>query len=73
MSSMYGYLLGHSEGQLGLPRILEGLMANPIAAWHMFESHIRYIVGYVVAAGIVGLYSRWGLIIAALVLVPSAL
>ncbi len=31
----------------------------------MFESHLRYILGYVVSAGIIGLYSRWGLLIAA--------
>jgi hypothetical protein len=66
-------LSGHPKGPFGLGNVVEGLVANPLAAFNMVESHLRYILGYVVSAGIIGLYSRWGLLIAAIVLLPSAL
>ena len=72
LSSMYGYLSGHPKGPFGLGNVVEGLVANPLAAFNMFESHLGYILGYVVSAGIIGLYSRWGLLIALIVLLPSA-
>ena len=71
LSSMYGYLSGHPKGPFGLGNVVEGLAANPLAAFNMFESHLGYILGYIVSAGIIGLYSRWGLLIAAIVLLPK--
>ena len=52
--------------------VVEGLVANPPAAFNMFEFSPRLHLGYVVSAGIIGLYSRWGLLIAFIVLLPSA-
>jgi hypothetical protein len=73
LSSMYGYLANHQSGPFGLTDVVEGLVSNPMAALNMFISHLRYVLGYIASAGVIGLYSRWGLIITTAVLLPSAL
>jgi uncharacterized membrane protein len=72
LSSMYGYLSGHPTGHFGIVAALEGFVLHPARAADMFGSHIGYVAGYVAAAGVLGLRSRWGLVPAVLVLVPSA-
>ena len=52
LSSMYGYLSGHPKGPFGLGNVVEGLVANPLAAFDVFESHLGCILGYVVSAGV---------------------
>jgi len=39
----------------------------------MFRSHAGYVAGYVASGGVIGLTSRWGVLPAAVVLLPSAL
>ena len=71
--SMYAYLAGSSNGHFGSMRLLEGLVRHPSRAIDMFRSHDGYVTGYVASGGVIGLRSRWGLLPAAFVLLPSAL
>jgi Predicted membrane protein (DUF2079) len=71
LSSMYGYLLGRSGGHVGFSDIIGGLFVNPLGAVRMLGSHLNYVAGYV-AGGVIGLWSRWGLVPVVLVVVPSA-
>jgi hypothetical protein len=73
LGPMYGYLTGHAGGHMGLTQIAEGLFAHPLRAVDMFRSHSGYVYGYVASGGVIGLRSLWGLLPAALVLLPSAL
>ena len=73
LSSMYGYLSGHETGELSLTSAVRGFLTDPLAALRMFSSHVWFVAGYVASAGVIGLRSRWGLLPAALVLLPSAL
>jgi hypothetical protein len=72
LSTMYGYLSGHTSGHLSLSTALAGFVTNPLGALRMFGSHAGYVAGYLISAGIIGLMSRWALIPAALILLPSA-
>ena len=72
LSTMYGYLSGHTTGHLGLLTALAGFVTDPVAALRMFGSHAGYVGGYVASAGIIGLLSRWALFPALLILLPSA-
>ena len=72
LSSMYGYLSGHVGDRFLFAHVLEGIVTNPLRAIHMFGLHTGYVVGYVAAGGVIGLWSRWGLLPALFVLVPSA-
>jgi len=68
----YGYLTGKSA-HVGPLNVLVGLLRHPLAAAQMALSRVSYIVGYLLAGGLVGVASPWaaGLILA--VLVPNAL
>ena len=72
LSTMYGYLIGHTSGHLGTATALKGFITNPSGALRMFGSHAQFVVGYVISGGIIGLMSRWALFPAALILLPSA-
>ncbi len=72
LSSMYGYLSGHPIGDLSIAGAVEGFVLHPWRAGEMLGSHIGYVAAYL-AAGVIGLRSRWGLVPALLVLLPSAL
>jgi Predicted membrane protein (DUF2079) len=69
----YGYLTNDTIRHVTYTNILTGLAAHPLRALEMFRSHAGYVAGYVASGGIVGLTCRWGLIPAAIVLLPSAL
>lgn len=69
----YGYLLGPHPGAIGLGAILHGLVARPGAAFAAFTGNFVYLVGYVVAAGFIGLASPWGFFPALVILLPNAL
>jgi uncharacterized membrane protein len=73
MSSMYGYLAGHAVSHIGVTTVLEDLALHPLRALSMFGSRSGYVVGYLASGGAIGLASRWGLVPAVAVLVPSAL
>jgi hypothetical protein len=73
LSSMYGYLSANVGGHFGLGQLLEGIVTNPLRAVQMFGSHAGYVAGYIASGGVIGLWSRWGLLPAVFVLVPSAL
>ncbi len=38
----------------------------------MFGSNVGYMAGYLASAGVIGLWSCWGSLVAAVVLIPSA-
>ncbi len=73
LGPMYGYLSGNPTERFGLLNLLEGLVGNPVRALDMFQSHASYVAGYVASAGVIGLWSRWGLLVGAIVLLPSAI
>jgi hypothetical protein len=73
MAQMYGYLVGHTGGQLGALGIVGGILAHPLRALDMLRSHAGYVASYVASGGVIGLVSRWGLLPATAVLLPSAL
>jgi hypothetical protein len=73
LSSMYGYLSGNASGHMSLVQLLEGLVIHPTRASDMFGSHLGYVLGYIISGGVIGLWSRWGLLPAVFVLIPSAL
>lgn len=73
LGNWYGYLVAHPSSHLGIGGIVQGLLAHPGRAVTMFDSHGGYVAGYLLAGGIIGLISPWGLIPAAAVLIPNAL
>jgi hypothetical protein len=73
LASSYGYLTNEAVSHISYTNILTGLAVHPLRAVDMFRSHAGYVTGYVASGGIIGLTSRWGLIPAAIVLLPSAL
>jgi Predicted membrane protein (DUF2079) len=72
LSTMYGYLSGHTTGHLSLFTSLVGFVTNPLAALRMFSSHAAFVAGYIASAGVVGLLSRWALFPALVILLPGA-
>ena len=71
LAGTYGYLgVGTHAGAAGLMR---GVLAHPGAAASMLGSHAGYVLGYVVAGGVLGLASPWGAAAVLLVIVPNAL
>ena len=73
LGAMYGYLSANPREQFGLPNLLGGLVANPVRAFDMFNTNVGYVAGYIASAGVIGLWSRWGLLVAAIVLLPSSI
>ncbi len=73
LSSMYGYLSDSRMQAFSYANLVAGLVIHPTRAFDMLHSHIGYVIGYVASAGVIGLLSRWGSVIAAVVLLPSAL
>lgn len=73
MVVMYGYLTGQTSGHLSVFGAMGGLVTHPVRALDMLGSHAGYVAGYVASGGALGLASRWGLLPAAAVLLPSAL
>jgi hypothetical protein len=73
LSSMYGYLSANGSHSFGYLNLVQGLLTNPLRAFNMFELHLGYVLVYLASSGVIGLWSRWGAIIAAIVLLPSAL
>ena len=73
LGSMYGYLSNNRPQPFGYTDLLDGLVTHAMRAATMVRSHARYVVGYIASAGVIGLYSRLGWMIAAVVLLPSAL
>jgi len=73
MSAMYGYLSGNPKGEYGFAKVVKGVLTNPVLALNMFRSNASYVAGYIASAGIIGLWSRWGLLVAGVVMVPSAI
>jgi hypothetical protein len=73
LGPMYGYLTGGTSGHFGMAQLLEGLVSHPWRALEMLRSHAPYVVGYIASGGVIGLRSRWGLVPAAFVILPSAL
>ena len=73
LGAMYGYLSANPREQFGLPNLLGGLVANPVRAFDMFNTNVGYVAGYIASAGVIGLWSRWGLLVGAIVLLPSSI
>jgi len=73
LASSYGYLASVAASHISYTNIVIVLVGHPLRALEMFRSHAGYVAGYVASGGIIGLTSRWGLIPAAIVLLPSAL
>jgi Predicted membrane protein (DUF2079) len=73
LSSMYGYLSAKGSHSFGYLNLVQGLLTNPLRAFNMFESHLGYVLVYLASSGVIGLWSRWGALISAIVLLPSAL
>jgi Predicted membrane protein (DUF2079) len=73
LAASYGYLAGGTGGHASYSSILAGLVVHPVRALDVLRSHASYVAGYVASGGIIGLASRWGVVPAAVVLLPSAL
>ena len=71
LAGTYGYLgVGAHSGPLGLA---VGVLTHPAAAADMLGSHSGYLVGYLLAGGLIGLASPWGAAAVAVVILPNAL
>ena len=71
LAGTYGYLgVGpHS----GFPGLAAGVITHPGAAAAMVAGHSGYLVGYLVAGGLLGVLSPWGAAAVAVVILPNAL
>lgn len=69
----YGYLAGPGSAHLGAAGIAVGIAAHPVAVARLVYPRVPIIVGFLVAVGLVGVLSVWGLFPALAVIVPSAL
>jgi hypothetical protein len=73
VSSSYGYLVGGHRGRVGVGAIVLGALGHPAAVAHVAASHWTVVAGFVLVAGVIGLFSPWGLGMAVVVLVPNIL
>lgn len=73
LGTAYGYLLPANSAHPGLGALLRGLFSHPGAATSTLGGHLVYVVGYLLAGGVLGLASSWGASAVVLVLIPNAL
>ena len=73
LATGYGYLSDQAGSNISSANILSGFFVHPLRALEMFRSHGGYVIGYVASGGFIGLLSKWGLVPALVVLLPSAL
>jgi hypothetical protein len=69
----YGYLVGPHHGSIGALTILTGVLGHPGAAATVAAGHAWIAVDFLVAFGLVGVVSPWGLGMVVVVLVPNLL
>jgi uncharacterized membrane protein len=72
--SSYGYLVGpHHHGRISGLDILVGAFGHPAAAAHVALAHVWIALAFLIAFGMIGVLSSWGLGMALAVLVPTLL
>jgi len=73
IGNAFGYLVGPHRGRVGPAAVAVGALTHPAAVAHMVSTHGAVVLGFLVAGGIVGVLSRWGVGVAAVVFGPELL
>ncbi|HET9731329.1 MAG TPA: hypothetical protein VFP54_01530 [Acidimicrobiales bacterium] len=73
LQGTYGYLIGTHTGTITPLTLLAGLARHPGAALRVTEPHLVYVLGYVLAAGLFGIFSGWGIAALTLIILPNAM
>jgi hypothetical protein len=71
--SAYGYLLGSHHGRAGAVDVAIGVLVHPGAALHVASTHLGVLLVFLLAMGVIGVLSPWGLGMALVVFVPNIL
>ena len=69
----YGYLVGPHQGRIGPLDVVAGALTHPGSVAHAVASHVPVVLGLLVSVGLIGLFSSWGIGMAAVVLLPNIL
>jgi hypothetical protein len=73
IDSGYGYLVGPHGGHVGVVDIALGVLRHPVTALHMMGLRWAILLEFLVVVGLIGVVSPWGIGMALVVFVPSAL
>ena len=73
LKAAYGYLVGPHQGRIGPLDIVTGVLTHPGSVAHAVASHVPVVLGLLVAVGLIGLFSSWGIGMATVVLLPNVL